>query len=421
MGDRQNTSENNFEEITTQNITVLSEIKQQNQEETQKQAALSFVILLGFVSLCADATYEGARSITGTYLGILGASGTVVGLVAGIGELIGHGLRLVTGYISDKTGQYWLITTWGYFLNTAVVPLLALAGRWEVAASLMLGERTGKAIRTPPRDVLLSHAATKVGRGFGFGLHEAMDQVGATLGPLAVAGMLALYGSYQNGFAVLLVPAILGLVVLLILQRLYPNPRDFEQANVTQVGENLPPIFWFYLAAVALVAAGYADFPLIAYHLQKESIVTGQTVPLLYALAMGVDGIAALIFGRLFDRIGITTLMLAMLISCSFAPLVFLGNGNLALLGMILWGIGMGAQESIMKAAIAGIVPIEKRATAYGIFSTGYGLAWFLGSFLMGILCDYSLTLLAIFSVSTQLLAIPILLIVKQREQHPQT
>ncbi|HLO84796.1 MAG TPA: MFS transporter, partial [Nostocaceae cyanobacterium] len=198
-------------------------------------------------------------------------------------------------------------------------------------------------------------------------------------------------------------------------------PRDFEEVNVTTTGENLPPIFWLYLAAVALVAAGYADFPLIAYHLQKESIATGQTVPLLYALAMGVDAIAALIFGRLFDRIGITTLMLAMLISCGFAPLVFLGHGNLPLLGMILWGIGMGAQESIMKAAIAGIVPIEKRATAYGIFSTGYGLAWFAGSALMGILCDRSLSLLAIFSVSTQLLAIPILLFVKQREQHPQT
>ncbi|HLO85571.1 MAG TPA: MFS transporter, partial [Nostocaceae cyanobacterium] len=206
----------------------MSEGKQQevddNREKVQKQAALHFVILLGFVSLCADATYEGARSITGAYLGILGASGTVVGLVAGVGELIGHGLRLVTGYISDKTGKYWLVTTWGYFLNTAVVPLLALAGRWEVAAGLMLSERTGKAIRTPPRDVLLSHAATQVGRGFGFGLHEAMDQIGATLGPLAVAGMLALYGSYQNGFAILLVPAILGLVVLLLLQRLYPNP-----------------------------------------------------------------------------------------------------------------------------------------------------------------------------------------------------
>lgn len=431
MGDRQNNQNNQnqldgCEEIANQNSVLLLEenspatVPDNKLQESvpQKRAALRFVILLGFVSLCADATYEGARSITGAYLGFLGASGVVVGLVAGLGELIGHGLRLLTGYISDKTGKYWLVTTWGYFINTAVVPLLALAGRWEIAAGLMLVERTGKAIRTPPRDVLLSHGANQIGRGFGFGLHEAMDQIGATLGPLAVAGMLAASNNhYQNGFAVLIVPAVLGLTVLLILQKIYPNPRDFEEESIISEDENLPSAFWWYLGAVALVAAGYADFPLIAYHLQKESIITGQSVPLLYALAMAVDAIAALIFGRLYDRIGITTLTIAILISCSFAPLVFLGNGNLALLGMVLWGIGMGAQESIMKAAIAGMVPIAKRATAYGIFSAGYGFAWFLGSLFMGILCDFSLPYLAAFSVLSQLIAVPIFLIVQKREQ----
>lgn len=382
----------------------------------QKEAALKFVILLGFVSLCADATYEGARSITGAYLGSLGASGAVVGLVAGLGELIGYGLRLATGYISDQTRKYWGITTIGYFLNTAVVPLLALAGRWEVAAGLMIAERTGKAIRTPPRDVLLSHAASQVGRGFGFGLHEAMDQIGAVMGPLAVAGVLYWQGGYQQGFTILIVPAVLGLIVLLVGQIIYPNPRDFEVETVKLAGEGLPRIFWFYLAAVALVAAGYADFPLIAYHFQKEAIATQQNIPLFYAWAMGVDAIAALIFGRLFDRLGLSILMVAVLLSCSFSALVFLGDANLAFLGMTLWGIGMGAQESIMKAAIAGMVPMDKRATAYGIFSTGYGLAWFLGSAVMGILCDRSIIALVIFSISLQLLAIPIFLLVKRQE-----
>ena len=177
------------------------------------RAALKFVILLGMVSLCADMTYEGARSITGPYLAVLGASGTVVGLVAGLGELIGYGLRLVVGYISDQTRKYWGITTLGYFLNTAVVPLLAIAGRWEIAAGLMIAERTGKAIRTPPRDVLLSHAAQRVGRGFGFGLHEALDQIGAVMGPLAVAAVIYFKGGYQGGFTILLIPAVVGLGV----------------------------------------------------------------------------------------------------------------------------------------------------------------------------------------------------------------
>jgi predicted MFS family arabinose efflux permease len=292
-------------------------------------------------------------------------------------------------------------------VNTAVVPLLALAGRWEVAAGLMMVERTGKAIRTPPRDALLSHGVSQIGRGFGFGLHEAMDQTGAVMGPLAVAAMVYFQGEYRNGFTVLIVPAVLGLIVLGVLQFIYPNPSDFEEeTEESPKEEKLPRIFWIYLGAVAIIAAGYADFPLIAFHFQKQGIATGQTIPLFYALAMAVDAVAALIFGYYFDSIGIFVLIIAALLSSLFAPLVFLGNTQLALLGIAFWGIGMGAQESVLKAAIAGIVPKHKRATAYGIFSTGYGLAWFLGSTLMGVLYDHAITMLIVFSSATQLLAI---------------
>lgn len=379
------------------------------------RTALSFVILLGMVSLCADATYEGARSITGAFLGSLGATGTVVGLVAGLGELIGYGLRLAIGYLSDQTRKYWGITTLGYCINTAVVPLLALVGRWEVAAGLMIAERTGKAVRTPPRDVLLSHAAMQVGQGFGFGLHEALDQIGAVTGPVLVALMLSLQQGYRGGFAVLAIPAIAGLSILLVVQRLYPNPREFEGNVQNLQGEGLPRIFWIYLAGIALVAAGYADFPLIAFHLQQASIYSTNQIPLLYALAMGVDAVAALLFGRWFDRVGVLSLAIAVLLSSLFAPLVFLGNAPLAVLGMVLWGIGMGAQESMMKAVVAGLVSPERRGSAFGIFNTGYGIAWFLGSALMGVMYDRSVSFLVLFSVVIQLAAIPILVLVRRR------
>ncbi|MBF2014248.1 MAG: MFS transporter [Rivularia sp. T60_A2020_040] len=383
---------------------------------TSDKSALKFVVMLGIISLCADATYEGARSITGAYLGVLGASGFVVGLVAGLGELIGYCFRLFIGYLSDQTRKYWRITTIGYALNTIVVPMLALAGTWQIAALLMLGERTGKAIRTPPRDVLLSHAALRLGGGFGFGLHEALDQIGAVAGPLAVATMVSLTGGYRSGFVILLVPAVVGMVVLLIGQRIYPNPRDFEHQTSQLTSNELPRKFWIYLGAVAFMAAGFADFPLIAYHFQTQAIATGNTIPLLYALAMGVDGIAALIFGRLFDRIGISILIVAAILSSLFAPLVFFGDINLAVSGIVLWGIGMGAQESILKAAVAAMVPIEKRGSAFGIFNTGYGISWFLGSALMGILYDRSVNILIIFSVLIQLCAVPILLFVNRGE-----
>jgi MFS family permease len=352
-------------------------------------------------------TYEGARSITGPYLALLGASGTVVGIVAGLGELVGYALRLLSGYIADRTGRYWLITIFGYAVNLLAVPLLALTGRWEIAAALMISERIGKAIRTPSRDAMLSHATKDIGRGWGFGLHEAMDQIGAMVGPLIVAGVLYLKGSYKVSFGILLIPAFLALSVLLIARHLYPRPKDLETSTVTLETKGFPPVFWIYLCAVVLVAAGYVDFPLMAYHFKKSSIASDNWIPVFYAIAMGVDALAALLFGRLFDRIGISILIGASLISSLFAPFVFLGGFYAATIGMVLWGIGMGAQESIMRAAIANMIPANKRGSAYGVFNAGYGLFWFLGSALMGIFYDISIPTLIAFSVVAQLASIP--------------
>jgi len=383
--------------------------------DISKGSALKFVFLVGVVSLFADMTYEGARSITGPYLAVLGASATVVGLVAGAGELIGYSLRLASGYIADRTGRYWTITILGYGVNLLAVPLLALAGRWEVAAFLIIMERMGKAIRTPARDAMLSHATKEVGRGWGFGLHEALDQIGAILGPLIAAAILYFKGGYRTGFAILLAPALLALGVLVIARFLYPRPQDLEAASVQSATRGFPRTFWLYLVAMALIAAGYADFPLIAYHFKKVALASDNWIPTLYAVAMGVDALAALVFGRLFDRIGLSTLIVVSLLSSLFAPLVFLGNFHLALVGMALWGVGMGAQESIMRAAVAGMVSTNRRGSAYGVFNMGYGVFWFLGSALMGVLYDTSIPRLVLFSVVMQLASIPFLLLVRKK------
>lgn len=375
-----------------------------------RRAALSFVVLIGIVSLFADMTYEGARAITGPFLAVLGASGAVVGFVAGFGELIGYGLRLVSGYVADRTGRYWPITIIGYAVNMLAVPLLALAGLWEVAAALMIAERVGKAIRTPPRDALLSHAASRMGSGWAFGLHEALDQVGAVLGPLAVAGVLALRAGYQTAFAVLLVPAILALGFLAAARIRYPTPRDFEpeSAHGSEGEGRFPRVFWVYLVGVAFLAAGYADFPLIAFHLKRLAVTSDTSIPLLYALAMGADAVAALVLGRLFDARGFRVLVVVPLVSCLFALLVFSTSAALVVVGAVLWGVGMGGQESIVRAAIAGMIPAHRRGTAYGVFNSVYGLVWFAGSAVMGVLYDVSVAGLIGFSVVCQLLAVPI-------------
>jgi MFS family permease len=335
--------------------------------------------------------------------------------VAGLGELIGYALRLASGYLSDRTGRYWAFTILGYSVNLLAVPLLAFARQWEMAAALVVLERVGKALRTPARDAMLSHATTRIGRGWGFGLHEALDQVGAVLGPLVVAAALYLSGDYRTGFAILLIPALTALGVLVAARLLYPRPQGLEIETIALQIQGVSRLFWLYLAGVGLIAAGFADFPLIAFHFGRAKVVPEVWIPTFYAVAMGVDALSALVFGRLYDRMGFWTLVLAALLSALFAPLVFLGDFYGALLGMVLWGVGMGAQESIMRAAVAGMAAQQRRGTAYGIFNTGYGLAWFLGSVLMGVLYGLSLPALIVFSVGVQILSLPLLVVVARR------
>lgn len=374
-----------------------------------RRRAFRFILLIGAVSLFADMTYEGARSVTGPFLAVLGASATVVGVVAGAGELLGYGLRLASGYLSDRTGRYWAITIAGYALNLFAGPLLALADHWVLAAVLIVAERAGRGIRTPARDAMLSHASSQTGLGWGFGLHEALDQTGAILGPLIMSGVLYLKGSYQLAFGLLAIPAVVAFSIVLAARLCYPRPQDLEVAPPTFESKALPRAFWVYLGAAALIAAGYADFPLIAYHFEKAAIVPSAWIPVLYAVAMAADAIAALILGPLFDRIGLRTMLGATLLSALTPPLAFLGGAEAAVVAMLLWGIGMGAQESIVRAAVAQLSPAERRGTAYGIFNSIFGVAWFAGSVLLGVLYDRSVPALVVVAVSLQLLALPIL------------
>ena len=360
-----------------------------------RRAAMKFVVLVGVTSLFADTTYEGARSVTGPYLALLGANGLAVGLIAGFGELVGYALRLVSGYLADKTGRYWGITIFGYVLNLFSVPLLALTGRREFAAALMITERVGKAIRTPARDAMLSHGTKEIGHGWGFGFHEAMDQTGAVIGPLLVAGVVASGFGYHRAFGILIVPALAAIAVLIAARSLYPRPRDLEVAHDGPDAKHITGSLRLYIVGASLIAAGYADFPLIAYHLGKQAVMPAGWIPVLYAFAMGVDAVAALVFGSLFDRIGIRVLIGSAALSAFFAPLVFMAGFWGAVVGMALWGAGMGAQESILRAAIATLVPPERRGSAYGLFNAAYGIAWFLGSALMGYLYDTSLASVA--------------------------
>jgi MFS family permease len=346
---------------------------------------------------------------------MLSANAAVVSVVTGFGELVGYGFRLISGRWADRTGKFWPIAIFGYFVQLLAVPALALANNLPTAAALIILERFGRAMRNPPRDAMLSHAGKEIGLGWAFGLHEALDQFGALVGPLSVAGILAWRGNYHLAFAALLVPTVICLSLVLAARYFYPRPQDLEVKTGDIHGKGLPRVFWVYLAGAALVAAGFADFPLIAYHFTKASSVPKDWVPIAYSIAMAVSGTGSLVFGKLFDRYGVVLLIPLTLVAAAFAPLVFLGNFWAALIGAAIWGLGMGVHESIIPAMVAPMVSPNRRASAYGLFTAGYGIFWFIGSAIMGVLYDHSVTATIIFCVATQLAAAPIFFIVSRQ------
>jgi predicted MFS family arabinose efflux permease len=374
----------------------------------RNRSALHFVIIIGIANFFADFTYEGARAIIGPFLGSLGASAAIVGFVAGLGELMGYGLRSVSGYFADKSHRHWVFAFVGYTINMLSVPTLALTRQWPLAASLVVSERVGRGIRKPTVEAMLSYAGRSIGAGWVFGLNEALDQAGATIGPLVMALVLYLSGGYRTGFGVLLIPALLCLGTL-VLALLHPRPHELEEGEGHAfAATNLTRAYWIYLAAGGLLAAGFADFALIGFHFKKANVMPGNLIPVFYAVAMAASALASIPLGRLFDRLGPNVTLFAFLISAVAAPLVFLGGSVLALVGMIFWGIGMSAQGSLFQAMLTGVIPSHKRSTAFGLFDTGYGVAWFLGSATMGLLYNKSILAVVLFSAILQFAAIPV-------------
>lgn len=381
----------------------------------QLSGAVAFITLMGIVSLFSDMTHEGARSILGEYLNLAGASAATIGFVSGIGELCGYSLRLLSGFLADKTKKYWTLVIAGYALQVLAIPALALIPEngWIIACGLVITERIGKAIKKPAKNTLVSFAASEIGTGKGFAYQEFLDQLGAFLGPVilfviaTVKGTGNLFSTYRISFAILGVPALITIGLVVFSKIKYPHPEMFEKTAEEKTEFRFKKSFVFYMIAICLFAFGFADFTLITLHAAKTRAFPEATLSLLYAGAMAVDAFAALFFGWLFDRIGLKSLTISTACSALFSCFVFLtGNPWMIGIGILLWGIGMGAQESIMKAAVSRIIPKSMRSTGFGIFETGFGISWFLGSWLLGALYDTDPRMLVYVSVAVQLLAI---------------
>jgi len=378
--------------------------------------AFLFVMTTGIVNLFGDITYEGGASINGPFMATLGASAVIVSVTAGLGEFLGYALRLPAGYAADRTGRYWLITFVGYVINLFAVPAMALAGSWQVAAALVLAERIGRALRKPTVEAMLSYTTGELGKGWVYALNTALDETGATLGPLIIALVLLLKGDFRTGYAFLVISAAAALVALVVARVNFPLPSRLEQGR-TAPARDFGRAYWLYMLAGALFAAGLMSFELISYHLSKANIASQQWIPVMLAISTGFGVLANLVFGKAYDRVGLPIVIGAVCVSAAFSPLVFLGGFWLALFGMLLWGVGYATQDTLLKAIVAEVLPEGKRNFAFGLYYAGYGVGWLVGSIVAGLLYESSLVALIAFSIVIQLASVPVFMLAGKQER----
>ena len=346
--------------------------------------------------------HESARSVNGQYLSLVGLSATQGGLVFGLGEFLGYALRLLSGAWLDKSKRYWLFLFVGYGVHL-VIPLMGLTTSWGWLYTFILLERIGKALRSPAKDTILSAVAeNQIGLGYAFGIQEALDQLGAFLGPLIFTALFYFMGRsglevFQLGYQMLVIPFIILMVFLALVHRKFVREALTPQVNASEKPPRLQPIFWIYSAFTFFVAFGLINFSLIGYHLKTQQIVSDEMVPILYAVAMAVDALVAIFIGKGYDRLkrklrhktGGVLILLIVPILTAFVPLLTLSHSmGMLWAGMALMGVVLGAHETVMRSAIADITPFSKRGIGFGIFNTIYGLSLLLGSFLMGWLYD---------------------------------
>ncbi len=363
-------------------------------------------ISLSLVSLFADVTYEGARSIVGAYFRVLGATILVVGL-ATISDLVGFLFRGLSGFIagySRSSRVYWLLIYIGYAINLFAVPLLAFTGYWEEALVLVILERLGKGLRTPARDVVLAEVTEGIGRGKGFGLHEVFDQIGGFLGPSIVAYSMVSYASFHVSFLILFIPALTAMFFLTIAYSLYPRVKAITSAPRGS-SRVLPKKFWRFILVVVIASLGFIHWSLVAYYLKDSSVVADAYIPVLYMVAMASDALIAFPIGYLYDRIGVKTLVLAPLILATTTPMLFYSKSTI-LVFAFTWGLAMGFYETVMRACIADIVEPGSRAYAYGVYGVAFGLSWCIGNIVMSYLYMYSITTIPLYTIVVETIAL---------------
>ena len=384
------------------------------EQKDLRSKAYTAILLMGVVSMLGDIVYESGRGIAPDYLYFLGASALFVGLTSGIGELVGYGVRLISGPLADRSHAYWLFIFLGYGLILAI-PMMGLTNSMWLVMAFVIAERLGKALRSPSRDAVVSVVSKGMGSGKAFGLHEFIDQIGAVAGP-AFLGLMMMWTA--NNFSLSLQSLfpfyLLMMAVLYIVYRRIRGTVEEIRRQSSVLEGSLGKGFWMYSGAVLSNTIGLMPIALILYNGAKILASGGQLwlVPFLYVAVQLVDAPMALVSGYIYDKIGIK--FLAVPFALSVLPLAF--QSLVGLPGVILacasFGLVLGMQESIYRAAVTDLVPLGRRGSAYGFFNVMLGAGTFISGVAFGYMMDASVSPLLMlgFVITAQIIAVALLL-----------
>ncbi|MBO3803686.1 MAG: MFS transporter [Candidatus Brockarchaeota archaeon] len=357
-----------------------------------RRKAYVAIMLMGLVSMLGDVVYESGRGIAPDYLYFLGASAFLVGLTSGIGELVGYAARLASGPLADRYRAYWTFIFLGYGLIIAV-PLMGFTRIVWLVVAFLVAERFGKALRSPSRDAVVSVVSKGLGSGKAFGLHEFVDQVGAVAGP-AFLGFMMMWTSNDFNLSLqsLLPFYLLMMAFLYLTYRRIGGAVDEVAGQGGAAGGKLGAGFWTYTCAVLVNTAGLMPVALILYNGAKILESGGQLwlVPFLYVAVQLVDAPMALVSGYAYDKIGIKFLAVPFLLS--ILPTFFSSLAGLpgVILACVSYGLVLGMQESVYRAAVADVAPPGRRGSAYGFFNVMLGAGTFVSGAAFGYMLDSS-------------------------------
>lgn len=349
---------------------------------------------LGFVSMLMDISSEMIHALLPLYLvTVLGTSTLTVGIIEGIAEATAAITKVFSGALSDWLGKRKLLAAFGYGLAAFTKPIFPLAPTvgWLVLARFI--DRIGKGIRGAPRDALIADLTPSNARGASFGLRQALDTVGAFVGPLLTIGLMWLtLDNFRAVFWVAVIPAVFSLLLIVVAVHDPERPAGPRAARMPiSRGElgHLPRAYWLVVAIAAVFTLARFSEAFLILKAQKAGLAV-TLVPLVLVLMNVVYALAAYPAGALSDRANRTTILgvgLSLLIG---ADVVLAGTGSIAgvALGVVLWGLHMAFTQGVLSAFVADEAPEDLRGTAYGVFNLATGVAMLFASIIAGALWD---------------------------------